>query len=37
LVPTYECWTDRRLAWLPPFPRMKGYARNRAPADHQGD
>ena len=30
LVPTYECWTIRRESWLPPFPSMRGYDRDRA-------
>lgn len=29
LVPTYESWTIRREAWLPPFPFDRRYARNR--------
>lgn len=29
LVPTYELWTIRREAWLPPFPQMRQYERNR--------
>ena len=29
LKPTYENWTIRREAWLPPFPLSKSYARNR--------
>jgi hypothetical protein len=29
LTPTYECWTDRREAWLPPFPLAQSYARDR--------
>jgi hypothetical protein len=29
LVPSYELWTVRREAWLPPFPLAKHYARNR--------
>ncbi|OYU47770.1 MAG: aldehyde-activating protein [Rhizobiales bacterium PAR1] len=29
LVPTYELWTIRREGWLPAFPGMKNYARNR--------
>jgi hypothetical protein len=29
LTPTYECWTVRREAWLPPFPLARGYARDR--------
>lgn len=28
-VPTYELWTVRREAWLPPFPLAHRYARNR--------
>ena len=27
--PTYELWTVRREAWLPPFPLAHRYARNR--------
>ena len=29
LIPTYECWTIRREAWLPSFEGMKSYDRNR--------
>ena len=29
LVPTYELWTVRREAWLPPFPLAKHYVHNR--------
>lgn len=29
LTPTYELWTMRRESWLPPFPRMRRYARDR--------
>lgn len=29
LVPGYELWTARREAWLPEFPHMKTYERNR--------
>jgi hypothetical protein len=29
LVPTYECWTIRREAWLPPFPVTRRYERDR--------
>jgi len=29
LKPTYECWTIRRESWLPPFPQMKRYERDR--------
>ena len=28
-VPTYELWTIRREAWLPPFPLGKRYERDR--------
>ena len=27
--PTYECWTIRREAWLPPFPTRYLYEHNR--------
>jgi hypothetical protein len=27
--PTYELWTVRRESWLPPFPLVRQYARNR--------
>ena len=29
LRPTYELWTIRRESWLPPFPGMRQYQRNR--------
>jgi hypothetical protein len=29
LKPTYELWTIRREAWLPPFPQTRRYERNR--------
>jgi hypothetical protein len=29
LLPTYELWTIRREAWLPPFPLAKHHERNR--------
>jgi hypothetical protein len=29
LVPTYELWTVRREAWLPPFPLAHHYKRDR--------
>lgn len=32
LMPTYECWTVRREAWLPPFPLARSYARDREAA-----
>ena len=28
-VPDHELWTERREPWLPVFPGMKGYARDR--------
>lgn len=28
-TPTYELWTIRREAWLPPFPQARRYDRNR--------
>ncbi len=28
-TPSYELWTVRREHWLPPFPHVKGYDRNR--------
>ena len=28
-MPTYENWTVRREAWLPPFPLKRHYARDR--------
>lgn len=29
LMPTYELWTVRREAWLPPFPFERRYERDR--------
>lgn len=29
LTPTYELWIIRRESWLPPFPQMKQYDRDR--------
>lgn len=29
LRPTYECWSLRREAWLPPFPVAASFARDR--------
>lgn len=29
LMPTYESWTIRREAWLPPFPLQSRYERDR--------
>jgi len=31
LTPTYEIWTVRREAWLPPFPLDRRYERDRGP------
>ncbi|MHB2264869.1 GFA family protein [Aliihoeflea sp. PC F10.4] len=28
-IPTYELWTSRREAWLPPFPVIRRYERDR--------
>jgi hypothetical protein len=28
-MPTYELWTVRREAWLPPFPLKRRYERDR--------
>lgn len=28
-IPTYELWMIRRESWLPPFPGLKGYERDR--------
>jgi len=37
LVPTYELWTIRREAWLPPFPLKHRYERDRDPASRFED
>jgi hypothetical protein len=29
LQPSYELWTVRRERWLPPFPLVRGYERDR--------
>jgi len=29
LRPSYELWTSRRETWLPSFPLVKGYEKNR--------
>jgi hypothetical protein len=29
LVPRYELWTTRRASWMPPFPQMTSYPRDR--------
>ncbi len=36
-TPTYECWTIRREAWLPPFPLAHSYARDREGAGPSED
>jgi hypothetical protein len=36
-VPTYESWTIRREAWLPPFPLARRYERDRDPTDRTED
>ena len=33
LMPTYELWTSRREAWLPPFPLNRRYDRARDPTN----
>ena len=37
LSPTYELWTIRREAWLPPFPLKHRYERDRDPASRFED
>lgn len=37
LPPTYENWTVRREAWLPPFPLKTRYARDREAAGRSED
>lgn len=37
LMPTYENWTIRREAWLPPFPLSKSYERDREGAGRTED
>lgn len=36
-TPTYELWTIRREAWLPPFPLLRHYDRDRATASRFED
>jgi hypothetical protein len=36
-TPTYECWTIRREAWLPPFPLAHHYERDREGAGPSED
>ncbi|KAF0230435.1 MAG: glutathione-dependent formaldehyde-activating [Beijerinckiaceae bacterium] len=35
--PTYELWTIRREDWLPPFPVVRRYARDRDAAGRSED
>jgi len=35
--PTYELWTIRREAWLPAFPAMRRFERDRAGAGRRED
>lgn len=35
--PTYELWTVRREAWLPPFPEVRRYEHNRDPGSRRED
>ena len=37
LVPSYECWTIRREDWLPQFPLIHRYERNRDPSSRTED
>jgi hypothetical protein len=37
LTPTYENWTIRREAWLPPFPLRHSYERDRTTAGRRED
>ncbi len=37
LKPTYESWVVRREAWLPRFPGMRRYERDRESADRAED
>ncbi len=32
-IPSYELWTVRRESWLPPFPVVRRYARDRDATD----
>jgi hypothetical protein len=36
-TPTYESWTIRREAWLPPFPLVHHYERDRDPTSRFED
>lgn len=33
LLPSYECWTVRREAWLPPFPLARHHEHDRDATD----
>lgn len=35
--PTYELWTHRRESWLPEFPNVKLYARDRTSVSRDED
>ena len=37
LTPTYELWTIRREAWLPPVPGARQYERDREAASRHED
>ncbi len=37
LKPTYEGWTIRRESWLPEFPNVKSYDRNRDDTERTED
>jgi hypothetical protein len=37
VMPTYELWTIRREAWLPPFPLAHRYERDRDPGSRYED
>lgn len=37
LRPSYELWTTRRESWLPSFPLLKRYDRNRGVTDCSED
>lgn len=34
-IPSYELWTVRREAWLPPFPAMTRHERDRETGHHE--
>ena len=36
-TPSYELWTVRREAWLPPFPLMRHHRRDRDPQRRSED